>query len=182
MPVENEKKVLLNLNTSEATIYKIAAEIFHIEQAYMLRDKELTVRIRKQIDRMDNVKHYLTVKTKVDDKLIEIEKKISQQDFVHLSKKAAGWVEKSRYVVGLPRENPECWWDIDFFKSGLDTYFVMAEIELPDGVAEPAYLPEFVQDNLLYSVPRTDNRFSSKKLSSVEYATKLLDEIMKGAV
>jgi hypothetical protein len=136
----------------------------------LCRAKGLTVRLRKQ----RNKKKYwyvMTVKTRVKaDRVVEIEKSISEEDFDEMRSQASGWVTKTRYVVGL--------WEIDFFKNEKDeTYFIMAEIELPDGVKKPSKVPALVTENLLYEVPIEDVRFSSKKLSDIDYARKLLDEI-----
>jgi CYTH domain-containing protein len=149
----------------------MADESLHISQAYLLRSKGLTVRIRKQKDHKDKIKYYFTTKQKVEDKIIEIEKKIQQPDFEDLAKVAVGWVHKIRYVV----KN----WEVDFFKENKKTYFIMAEIEMPHGMEEPKEVPGFVTENLLFKVPREDCRFSSKKLSDVDYAKTLLDEVME---
>lgn len=149
---------------------KIAKEILHIEQSYLLRNRDgLTVRIRKQRNRKGRVKHVFTTKQRVDDKVIEIEKKISEADYSALHKTSTGRLTKIRYVVDG--------WEIDFFKNGLETYFVMAEIELADGALQPDRLHPFVNEYLLYAVPKEDGRFSSKKLSDVGYAKKLLEEV-----
>src|SRR5690606_16181326 len=116
-------------------------------------------------------KHILTVKRKTNPfRVIEIEKKISEADYKELVPGAFGWLTKTRYIVDS--------WDVDFFKYGVETYFVMAEIEMPDGMAEPSKLPDFVVGNLVYQVPREDCRFSSKKLSDLQYAKALLEEIV----
>ncbi len=131
----------------------------------------MTVRIRRQRDRDNKDVHILTTKQRVDGKIIEVEKKISSSDYNELIKVSDGMVKKIRYVVGG--------WEVDFFKDGTETYFVMAEIELPDGVKEPKRLPRFISDHLLLAVPVNDCRFSSKKLSDVEYAKVLLDEVVR---
>lgn len=172
MPVENEKKFVLHLLPRlEKFFSKMAEEILVISQAYLLRSKGLTVRIRKQKDRRDKVKYYFTTKQKVEGKIIEIEKRIEATDFDDLAKVADGWVHKIRYVVKS--------WEIDFFKKGKETYFIMAEIEMPHGMDEPKVVPEFVAEHLLFKVPRNDCRFSSKKLSDVDYATSLLKDVLE---
>lgn len=166
--IENERKIVLSLSDGlEKKMYKMADCILFIEQGYLVRNKGLTLRIRKQRDE-DKIKYIFTMKKKVGKKVIEIETKISEKDYKILSGEASGWVEKTRYVVGD--------WEVDFFKK-INTYFVMAEIELDEDVEEPEYLPHFIEENMIYKVPRDDYRFSSKKLSNIEYAKKILEKI-----
>lgn len=167
--IENEAKYILKQSDGlENKIRRLSHEQYFINQGYLVRSKGMTVRIRKQ-RKADKVKYVMAVKTRVGERVIEIEKNISEIDYKYLSEQASGWVEKIRYVIGQ--------WEIDFFKSGKETYFVMAEVELPDGVKYPSKVPDFVMDCLLYTVPREDCRFSSKKLSDVEYAKQLLKEL-----
>ena len=39
---------------------------------------------------------------------------------------------------------------------------------MPEGQEEPNSLPDFISDNLLYSVPRDDRRFDNSNLSDPE--------------
>lgn len=166
-------KFLLSLtDTLEAKINKIASDVIEMKQSYLQRNKELTVRIRKSLCDGET-KHYMTVKVPVEDNIVEVEKKISSDDYNRLATKAYGWVNKYRYLVPFGRLT----WEVDFFKNEGENYFVMAEIELPEGVLKPDSLPPFVEDNLIYAVPREDTRFSSKKISDVQYAKKILSEV-----
>jgi CYTH domain-containing protein len=170
MPVENENKYVLTMSPKfEKKIRKMTKRWYYIEQSYLVRSKGSTVRLRMERNRKDKICYILTVKQKVDEKIIEVEKKINSKDYLELSKAAEGWLTKIRYVIDG--------WEIDFFKSGDETYFVMAEIEMPDGMVEPEFVPDFIQDNLIYQVPREDFRFSSKKLSDIEYAKNLFEEV-----
>lgn len=137
---------------------------YDIEQSYIGRGAR--IRIQKK----DNKAKYLfTFKQIVESEVVEIEKKISKLDYDLLHKESTNVVYKTRYKVGD--------WDVDFFKHEGENYFVMAEIELPRGQKEPNFIPKFIEDNLIYVVEVTDQRFSSKKLSNVEYAKVLLEEI-----
>ena len=49
----------------------------------------------------------------------------------------------------------------------------MAEIELSSKQKWPSHTPDYIEQNLLYKVPLTDERFSSRLLYDVAYATKL---------
>ena len=170
MPVENERKFVLKMVSGlENEMRRAAHKVYLIEQGYLVNNKGLTVRIRRQQSRK-KAWHVMTVKTRVsDERIIEIEKKISEMDYREMVPHAGGWVHKIRYVIGD--------WEVDFFKNVRETYFVMAEIEMPDGVDSPESIPDFVADHLLFTVPRDDCRFSSKKISDVDYAQKLLEEV-----
>lgn len=166
MPIENEKKFVMRLDVDEHRYADLADRKLQLEQGYLCRN-DLTVRVRAATNK--KTRYYLTVKHTIDGKVIEIEKKISEADYKALSQVAKGWVRKTRYVIGS--------WEIDFFKINGHTYFVMAEIELPDDVDEPTIVPDMVRSVLLHRVARGDNRFSSKKLSDVVYAERLIAEI-----
>lgn len=146
-----------------------------ITQGYLLRSKLQTLRIRKSVQPNGKTKHYLTVKQDINGRIIEIEKKISSDDFRDLSEVATAWVSKTRYEIYDSKN--KLLWEVDFFKQNEKNYFVMAEVELPDGVENPNGIPEFISNHLIYSVDRLDNRFSSKKLSDITYAQDLLLEI-----
>ncbi len=48
---------------------------------------------------------------------------------------------------------------------------------MPEGQLAPGVIPDFIKDNLIYEVDLTDNRFSSKLLADVRYATNIYKEI-----
>lgn len=166
MPEENELKFVLRMDPSlENWFAAKATEVYHIDQAYLFSGKGLTVRIRRQRDRRGRVRYVHTTKQRVGTKLIEVEKRISRADYEELLGVSDGRLSKVRYELKG--------WEIDFFKRGGATYFVMAEKELPPGVAAPRRVPKFVSRNLVLAVPKEDCRFSSKKLTSPEYARKV---------
>lgn len=167
MPIENEKKFVLNLPEPKAT--KIADKVYEIEQGYIHSDNRTTIRIRKKND--DRI---FTFKQRIDNQIIEIEKKISVVDYKELAKEAVSWVKKTRYIVDG--------WEIDYFKTKKETYFIMAEIEMSPEMEEPEAIPKFISDNLVYTVAKNDTRFSSRKLSNVDYANKLIKQIIKNGL
>lgn len=174
MPIENENKYVLRLLPHlENKIGSMASHVFKIEQSYLLKNKGLTVRIRKQLGRKGKVKYFFTTKQRVGSRVVEIEKRINESDYNELAKVSSGWLNKVRYVIDS--------WEVDFFKNGVETYFIMAEIEMPDGQDEPARVPSFVSDYLIYKVSKDDFRFSSKKLSDVDYSKTLLQEVVSQA-
>ncbi len=69
-------------------------------------------------------------------------------------------------------------WDIDFprWKSG-KKYFAMAEVEMPAEMENPPSILPDIEDYIVYEVPRSDNRFSARKLSSEKHAKAMADEL-----
>lgn len=110
--------------------------------------------------------------------MVEIETRIDFDDFKDLWAKAVKKLVKIRF---LP--NGYDGWCIDFFNrwgTGEvgDRYFVMAEVELPEGESpDMNNLPRFITDNLVYAVPQTDDRFTSSKLFDRHYANSLLQSL-----
>lgn len=170
MPVENERKFVLKLDTSEKDFAKLASRIDEIEQIYLVFGEGRSVRIRKTS--CGTCRTYeMTFKQDVDGKTVEIETKIDKKDYDLLSKGALLKLCKTRYKI----KN----WDVDFFKDG-SIYFVQAEIEMPENQENPDAVPDFIKNNLVYTVKKDDRRFSSKKLGDVKYARRLMDSLMKG--
>jgi len=60
-----------------------------------------------------------------------------------------------------------------------ETYFAMAEHEAPEGKTKPDFVPELISQNSIYIPSQDDDRFSSKKLSNIYYATDLYKELEK---
>lgn len=170
MPVENERKFVIKFHEHiEKEFKKAAQEIYKIEQGYLPTGRGITLRIRKQVS--DKTKYTLAVKKKVSTFNLEVEKKISEEDYSVLLGSAEIKLQKTRYCVEG--------WDVDFFKTDEgNTYFGMAEIEYPLDKKSPPKTLNLVDKNLIFQVPGTDSRFSSKKLASVEYTKKLLDELL----
>lgn len=106
----------------------------------------------------------------------EINESITEEEFNRLYSESAETLEKIRYVKKLD-SNEEC--VVDFFPNNNGSiYFVMAEIEMPEGREEPQIIPEEIKDLILYAVPRDQTtNFSSRKLSNPGYAEKVLAKI-----
>lgn len=168
MPIENERKYVLNLQTSENDVKIVSDCIEHIEQSYLVSGKKQSLRIRKSIVGK-NIIYKMTFKQTVAKKTVEVETLISQKDYDMLYETSTSRLKKTRYRVGE--------WEIDFFKFKGEVYFVQAEIEMPEDKKKPDKIIEIVSKNLLYAVKRSDCRFSSRKLSDPKYSKKLLETI-----
>lgn len=172
MPTEHEYKYLVSMDLAGRTgtdfLTKKAKEIQQIKQGYLNFSKGTSTRVRCITNDKENWS--FTYKQKVGERVIEIEKKkLDNRDGQDLWSVCIGKLEKTRYVV----EDNGLKWEIDFFKNGDKVYFVLAEIELPEGAPRPESVPNFLKDRVLYEVGLEDDRFSSKRLSDVEFATNL---------
>lgn len=165
MPTENELKYVLNLDTEEK-FQNLAESKVLILQGYLFFSKGTSLRCRKVKN-----KHYLTLKSTVNGRVVEIESQIDERDFNDLWTQCMNKLEKIRYIV--PDKQNQIW-EIDFFKdhNGIN-YFALAEFEMPEGQLAPGFMPRFIRENLLFEVPLTDCRFASKLLADIRYASDL---------
>ena len=174
MPTEHEYKYMISMDVSGRTgtdyISRIAKEKQTIKQGYLSFSKGTSTRVRCITDE-GRQKWSFTYKQKVGDRVIEIEKKIDERDGNDLWSVCIGKLEKDRYVL----QEDNLTWEVDFFKNGEQVYFVLAEVELAEGAPRPANdkMPSLIKNHILYEVALDDDRFSSKKLSDVEFATNL---------
>jgi len=174
MPTENERKYVLQRDCER--LFKDAADsVFLCRQAYLAFSKGMSARVRESIVLHQKPKYRFCFKQKVGGRVVEIEKKIDRRDFDDLWSVALNRLEKIRYNLYF---EPDYLWEVDFFKDKEhQTYFALAEHEMPEGQIEPDFMPEVISANLLYTPNIDDNRFSSKRLADVRYATRLLDDL-----
>jgi CYTH domain-containing protein len=172
MPTENELKFVLLLDTEEQ-YKKLAHHKVFIHQGYLVASKGISLRCRKVENK--KVNYYLTLKSSVNGRVVEIENNIDERDFNDLWSQCMNKLEKVRYVV-MDGKDQE--WEIDFFKDyNSNNYFCLAELEMPEGQEKPKTIPNFIKENLVYEVSLTDCRFSSKLLADVRYATKTYNQL-----
>ena len=178
MPTENEKKYVLKRDTEEDFKNRAVTKGF-IWQGYLFSSKGSSVRLRKlQGCRVSKVTHYLTLKSSVNGRVVEIENTINERDFNDLWTQCMNKLEKIRYVIPDKKEKI---WEIDFFKDhNKENYFCLAEFEMPEDQLQPEFMPNWIKDILLYDVPLTDCRFSSKLLADVRYANDIYKELRNG--
>ena len=181
MPTENEFKiVLVNTPTFLKKIMEITDFTLHLEQAYIKGDENWQWRIRKTDHSMFGVTYYSTIKIKKEDRLIELEQAIDERDYNDLIEEASSVLYKIRYEI---YDNHDQKWEVDFFKKDKNDnnfYFVMAELEKPEGAIGIESVPDFIMDNIIYYVPQEQNsKYSSKNLVDPEYAQKLYNTLLK---
>lgn len=172
MPTENERKFVIYMECEEQII-KLAEQVWRFHQGYLMIGKGTSLRIRKQEHHLNKkITYTLTFKsTAANGRVIEIEKRLDDRDFNDMWPQCFNKVEKIRCVVY--DKNHEMW-EIDFFKDhNQQTYFAMAEFEMPEGKIQPDNIPKFIANNLLHEVALTDCRYASKLLGDVRYALNL---------
>jgi len=181
--IENELKYVLQKDFDQASLQ--GWERLELRVAYFenrLPDGKLD-KFRVRDEGTDGELRFLkTYKEPTDQVGVvkEINKPITEEEFNALFAISGITLEKTRYVKKLDNDE-EC--VVDFFKQDDgSTYFVMAEIEMPEGRHKPMTIPKEIADSILYAVPRekvTD--FSSKKISNPDYAAKKLSWIAQQA-
>lgn len=173
MPTENERKYILNLNCEDD--FSSVKTKLNIWQGYLISTKGVTVRLRRLYNMKKKTAEYtLAVKTTVQGRNIEIENSISKRDFDDLWEVSLNRLVKTRYVM----TNDRLKWDVDFLKDYQDkTYFAIAEVELPENVTCPTFIPALVHQNIIYKVDLNDTRFNNKLLSDARYATKIFNSL-----
>jgi len=161
----------------EDQINRLAEEKWKIQQGYLMAGKGVSLRCRKQADRLNKrISYSMTFKATVaSGRVVEIEKRLDERDFNDLWPQCLNKVEKVRCIVYDKAHNM---WEVDFFKDhNQQTYFAMAEFEMPEGKMYPDNIPPFIKSNLLHEVALTDSRFASKLLGDVRYALDLYSNV-----
>ncbi len=205
MPIENEVKWVINLDCEEE-LNNITSQKIEIKQGYIndirLRSnvypnsksetRSLYVGLDpflppafKSHEKQDTKSYEFCYKHKFEDRIIEIETTISQSDFLSLWPLTTDRVYKTRYNLVCSEGDSVLIWEIDFFKQPIDypfsnkeePYFAMAELEMPIKQIDPAFIPRFLEDKIIFKSELRDPKFTSRALSNVEYARNLLKEL-----
>lgn len=172
MPIENERKFVLEREGElESRLGRTTGIARHfLRQAYL---DAPGLRIRS-LDGKAGIRHVFTYKRTIGGQVVEIETDISAIDFDRLWTQRNETLQKVRYSWDEGRFH----WDVDFFKDEEgETYFAMAEVEMPEEDKEPPALPLLLASHLLKVAPVGDPRFTSKRLANRAHATQLLAEI-----
>lgn len=182
MPTEHEFKYVLKINKDilQELSSIFSEDVVYIDQGYL--NTNPVIRIRVKTHEGCESSYILTTKVKTPIRLIEIEQEIDKRDGEELWKLCNKKLKKKRFQIYDGTINVIWMVELDCFYSleniDGDPYFIMAEIEMPEGMSRPE-LPEFLQKHLLYEVPLTDNRFSNTNLGDVEYTTRLYQNLLK---
>lgn len=177
MSIEFEYKYMLSLNILKDLELIPFKETYQIRQGYLPSDNfSNTIRVRS-LKKDKQEKWVLTFKQKIPNtfKVIELEQELDKSDAMILWKMCDRKLKKIR----LELEHNGLLWELDLLKNGKKIYFAQLEIELEFG-SKPPEIPDCFSKHILYKVPLTDERFSNKKLSDVDYAKKLYKNFKNG--
>lgn len=162
----------------------IISKIIDIEQAYIYKDINTIIRIRKVTDRKEKTTNYIyTIKTKGDIEYknnydlaskYEIESNISEEEYNKLmERKISNVINKTRIVVPI-EENLKV--EIDIYYDYLDG-LLTAEIEFPnEEMAKTYQKPAWLGEELRYK------ELSNRKLSQMtkeEFRSKVSEEFIE---
>ena len=109
---------------------------------------------------------------------IEVEPKISEHEFDALFALCADnhIVNKDRYLYPNNPDGHE--WSVDFlYDENEETYFILAEAEMPEGHLTPDETPEEIKPFIAFQVPKGDKNYSNRKLGRVSHAQSLLQTL-----
>ena len=177
MKQEIERKYAVNYLPEDLQI----RDIIHIEQAFIYRDINTVIRIRKIQNKKSNTIEYIyTVKTKGDiesnyinmAKVYEIESHIQEKEYNELLKnKVSNMIVKKRMVIPIENKlNVE----LDIYEDYLDG-LLTAEIEFPnEEIANNFEKPEWLGEEIGYK------ELSNWKLSNMtkeEWQSKITKEM-----
>ena len=172
MPIENERKFVLE---NDGNLERLLGQAPGVKRAILVQAYLDTPGLRlRAIEAGGRLRHIFSYKRAISGQVVEIETEIDDADFRRLWSLRRETLWKVRYSWPDGRFK----WDVDFFKA-IDgkTYFVLAEVEMPEGVTAPPPLPPSLAPHLLTQAPHEDPRFTSKRLSDRVYAERLLQVI-----
>ena len=174
MPAENEVKYVLDdpENNLENHLTE-TLQGYDILQSYLDRDSRLRI-FRPNNGEFSFIKRnggrellkegdmpVFSFKRKIAGRQIEIETDVSADDATALLPSAELYVRKRRFSI----QDGEVKWDIDFFKGRAgNTYFILAEAEMPEHMQEPERIPACISAHLLLSIGRASG-FGNRKLA-----------------
>jgi CYTH domain-containing protein len=172
MPIENERKFVL---TNDGQLEPRLAQAPGVTRGLIVQAYLETPGVRLRVVEVGDRRHHIfSYKRPVDGHTVEIETYISEDDFRRLWKLRKETLQKVRYSWPDGRFG----WDVDFFKTtDGSTYFAMAEVEMPEGDVQPPPPPPRLAPHVIFAVPYTDPRFTSKRLADRQHAEGLMDEI-----
>lgn len=161
--IENELKYVLLLDCENLLAAQLPTPAI-LEQAYLPGNGRIRAVSRD--------KCWFTYKLPTPDGLFELEKELSYGDFTALLPHAETRLMKRRYQA----QDGKVHWDIDFFYTETgETYFAMAEAEMPVWMGAPPRILPLLEDLIVYAVPRDESHlYTSARLTSVETAQSLL--------
>jgi len=174
VPIENERKFVLR---NDVELEKRLAQAPGVTRSLMLQAYLDAPGLRlRAIETAGSMRHIFSYKRPVEGQVVEIETDLDEADFRRLWKTKRESLQKVRYSWPDGRYR----WDIDFFKTANGrTYFVLAEVEMPEHQEIPPPVPTSLAPYLLGLASNGDPRFTSKRLADPAHAEALLREIVE---
>jgi len=163
----------LDFAECESVLKEQAREVQHIKQGYVAFSKGMTCRVRNTHIEGKKNKWFFTFKQKINDRVVEIEKKIDKRDGHDIWEICVGKLKKTRYII----DDKGISWEIDFFHKGHLLYFIQAEVELDEGLPRPKDIPSIFKEFVIHEVPLDSDEFSNKRLGDVEYAKNIYKQL-----
>jgi len=174
MPTEHEFKFVLNLE-GEDEIAAACDKWEPIRQGYLYVAKGVSHRVRAS--GTSKPKYTMTFKKNTKGRTVEVETDLDARDFNDLWPDTIQRLHKVRHYL----RHRHWVYEIDSFKDYLNrTYFLMAELEMPEGHKPPENLPAVLTKHLLLRVPLTSCQFASKLIADPRYATDLYQRLKDG--
>lgn len=107
----------------------------------------------------------------------EIEMKISEDNFEDLFSQNLRDLTKNRYYAPDNAASDHDW-SVDFIlDDNGEPYLLLAEVEMPDGMEDPKYIPDLITPYIAYRVPKGDKNFSNSMLCDQDHARSMLKHI-----
>lgn len=181
MGIENERKLLLDVNRSQEIIKHLRSDPhiawYDITQGYLSG----SCRVRHVVPHVNPIpdeKFIFTFKTKVRGSTVEIESDISVHDYQKLFLICKPIIVKTRAKIVCG----DYTWDVDFLrkpKSG-EIYLVMAEVEMPEFEPDVPAPHELLEPYAMKWIDQGDKRFNNRNLSNPKKAAKHVQELHNG--
>lgn len=183
MGIENERKLLLNVNHSQELWHtlkqhkvELGVQFMDITQGYLSG----SARVRHVVPHDVPVgspreSHIFTYKTKVMGSTVELEHDLDPHDYHKLMLITKPVILKTRAKIS----QGDLTWDIDFFKmpkSG-SVYFLMAEVEMPEFQTDLPDVLGVLRPHMIRWVDAGDKRFNNKNLVNLNKVKKLLKDV-----
>jgi CYTH domain-containing protein len=178
MPVENERKLLLDTSKSLdllKQLRKTDCKFYDITQGYLNGAGRIRHVVPHKPTDVDIEAYWFTYKAKVQGSTVEIETQINTHDYQKLFLIVKPWLIKTRTKI----QDGAYTWDIDFFRTARQgaIYLAMAEVEMPEFETETPDTLDILKPYALKWIENGDKRFNNKNLCNPKQVLKHLASI-----
>jgi CYTH domain-containing protein len=169
MSIENERKFILRQDFNAEVLQ--GWDIEDIETAHLGEGARV---------RCINGQLYFTYKRWItrQNRLREFEPPVPRDVYEDYASEASEITRKIRYSTKIDDEK----WSVDFMRDARgQIFFVLAEVEMPEGRDMPNTMPIQIAGHIIHLVDRKDARFSDRRLADVTLARQLYAELLPAA-